>query len=41
MDTLRSDEDREINHHGKSIQINEEENGNEEAGSTIKVRKLF
>ena len=24
MDTLRNDEDREINHHGKTITINEE-----------------
>ena len=24
MDTLRNDEEREINHHGKTIQINEE-----------------
>ena len=31
MDTLRNDEEREINHHGKTIQVNEE---NE---NTIKV----
>lgn len=33
MDTLRNDEDREINHHGKAIQINEEK----QAGSMIQV----
>ena len=34
MDTLRNDEEREINHHGKSIQINAED---EEQDSVIKV----
>ena len=34
MDTLRNDEEREINHHGKSIQIN---NDNEAPDSVIKV----
>ena len=38
MDTLQNDEDREINHHGKTIQINEEKDGNDI--STIKVRKI-
>ena len=37
MDTLRNDEEREINHHGKSIQINEDGQDNEEAGSVTKV----
>ena len=32
MDTLRNDEEREINHHGKTIQVNEEHTEN-----TIKV----
>merc|ERR1712203_609624 len=35
MDTLRNDDEREINHHGKSIQIN---NDNEEPSSVIKVK---
>ena len=33
MDTLTNDEDREINHHGNSIQINIDSHDNEEAGS--------
>ena len=36
MDTLRDDEDREVNHHGKTVSVNgesEEQNG----GVTIKV----
>lgn len=41
MDTLRNDDDREINHHGKSIQINEEDKDMEGAGSTIKVSKIY
>ena len=41
MDTLRNDEEREINHHGKSIQINND-NDNEEPSSVIKVLiKIF
>ena len=28
MDTLRNDEEREINHHGKTIQVNEENSEN-------------
>merc|ERR1719445_2988343 len=35
MDTLRNDEEREINHHGKTITINED--NDDIAGSTIKV----
>ena len=34
MDTLRNDDDREINHHGKTIQVNEQNIG---TGSTTKV----
>ena len=34
MDTLRNDEDREINHHGKTITIGEQ-NENEQDGSTL------
>ena len=34
MDTLRNDEDREINHHGKTIQVKDQ---NDETGSTTKV----
>ena len=34
MDTLRSDDDREINHHGKAITINNDE---DESPNTIKV----
>ena len=38
MDTIRSDDDREINHHGKTITINEENEDNDESGrKTIKV----
>ena len=37
MDTLRNDEEREINHHGKTITINEDNDDN--AGTTIKVNK--
>ena len=33
MDTLRSDDDREINHHGKSVTVNEEN----EKGQQIQV----
>ena len=38
MDTLRNDDDREINHHGKTITINDgnEDNG-ESGGKSIKV----
>ena len=39
MDTLRSDEDREINHHGKAIQINEVSNDNEQVGSLVQVKR--
>ena len=38
MDTLRNDDEREINHHGKSIQINNE-NDNEAPSPVIKVSK--
>ena len=34
MDTLRNDEDREINHHGKTIQVKDQ---NDETGSITKV----
>ena len=39
MDTLRNDEDREINHHGKTVNVNgePEENMQEEGGISIKV----
>ena len=38
MDTLRNDEDREINHHGKTITINEDiQNNNENGGKIVKV----
>ena len=37
MDTLRNDGEREINHHGKSIKINEENNDNEDSGNMIQV----
>ena len=32
MDTLRNDDDREINHHGKAITINDEDEEHEEQG---------
>ena len=37
MDTLRNDEDREINHHGKTIQVNDENEDKTESNSVIKV----
>ena len=37
MDTLRSDDDREINHHGKTIQIDDGGNNDSGPGSIIKV----
>ena len=38
MDTLRNDEEREINHHGKTIQINEEKD--EKDISIVKVDSI-
>ena len=35
MDTLRNDEDREINHHGKSVEVGEKDD------SIIKVKHFF
>ena len=40
MDTLRNDEDREINHHGKTIQVNDENEDKTESNSVIKVSLL-
>ena len=37
MDTLRDDEDREINHHGKTVSINGEPEESDQGGTTIKV----
>jgi hypothetical protein len=37
IDTLRNDDEREINHHGKAININEGSNDKEQAGSRIQV----
>ena len=37
MDTLRNDEDREINHHGKTIQVNDENGDKTESNSVLKV----
>ena len=37
MDTLRNDDEREINHHGKSIKINEENQESEDAKKIIEV----
>ena len=37
MDTLRNDEEREINHHGKTIQVHEEGQTEEGLYSVIKV----
>ena len=39
MDTLRSDDDREINHHGRSIAINEEKDKNDQ--KTIQVAAKY
>ena len=41
MDTLRNDEEREINHHGKNIQVNDQTGGNEQTDSKIKVLVTF
>ena len=41
MDTLRNDEDREINHHGKTIQVNDENGDNMDSDSVIKVSLLM
>ena len=41
MDTLRNDEDREINHHGKTIQVNDEKGDEMEDDSVIKVSLLM
>ena len=40
MDTLRNDEDREINHHGKTIQVNDENGDKTESNSVLKVAFL-
>ena len=40
MDTLRNDGEREINHHGKSIKINEESKDNEDGGTVIQVTSI-
>ena len=37
MDTLRNDEEREINHHGKTIHVSDEQNAAEQTDSIIKV----
>ena len=37
MDTLRIDDDREFNHHGKTMQIGEDGKATEKTGSTINV----
>ena len=37
MDTLRSDDDREINHHGRAITINEE---NDEGDGTREIKVM-
>ena len=39
MDTLRNDDDREINHHGKTISIDENGKASEKTDITFKVRK--
>ena len=41
MDTLRNDDEREINHHGKSVQVNAENNVDQFEGTTIKVNKTL
>ena len=38
MDTLRNDDEREINHHGKTIQVNDVNKDKDESDSTIKVK---
>ena len=40
MDTLRNDEDREINHHGKTIQVNDENGEETDSNSVLKVAFL-
>ena len=41
MDTIRNDEEREINHHGKTIQVKDENEVNEKTDSMIKVILIF
>ena len=41
MDTLRNDDEREINHHGKTIQVKDEIDEKQRTGSMIKVLLFF
>ena len=41
MDTLRNDDEREINHHGKTIQVKDENEDKEKTDSMIKVILIF
>ena len=40
MDTLRNDEEREINHHGKTITIGEENEDGQGGGNKIQVQPV-
>ena len=41
MDTLRNDEEREINHHGKTIQVKDENEDKENTDPIIKVIFIY
>ena len=38
MDTLRNDDDREFNHHGKTMQVGDDGKAIEKTETTLKVR---
>ena len=38
MDSLRNDEEREINHHGKTIKIDEDGKATEKTETSVKVK---
>ena len=40
MDTLRNDEEREINHHGKTITIGEDNEDGQDGGNKIQVQPV-
>ena len=41
MDSLRNDEDREINHHGKTMQIDEDGKAIEKGQDIVMVRQML
>ena len=40
MDTLRSDDDREINHHGKSVTVNEENKKGQQIQVSCRISRM-